>query len=207
MQKYKLSFRNRSALEQITICERAVANLARTPEEQRVNVTLPDVSDAVAAARASHDRIQSLKSELRMETTQRNARLRVAREKVTHASGLVAVNVAFQPQAMLAAGLELEAPKLPVGKPAAPGNLRAEPLAQDGAVRLRFARPVRRCVFEVQSKADSPDQPEWQLTDSCLCQSCVINGLTAGVKYWFRVRAVNAHGKGPWSNLASARVR
>ena len=207
MKKYKIGFRNRSALEQINICERAIANLAKTPEEHRFNVALPEVSATIAAARASHDRVQVLKSELRTETTRRKELLRVARQRVSQTCALVASNVAFEPQKMLAAGLELEAPKLPIGKPAAPGDLRAEPHDQDGAVRLRFERPVRRCTFEIEFRADSTNETEWNRYDPCLRQSCVVKGLASGVKYWFRVRALNAHGAGPWSNLASARVR
>ncbi|MSU57853.1 MAG: fibronectin type III domain-containing protein [Pedosphaera sp.] len=40
-----------------------------------------------------------------------------------------------------------------------------------------------------------------------LVQNCLVKGLTSGAKYWFRVRAVNGHGPGPWSNPASARVK
>jgi hypothetical protein len=31
--------------------------------------------------------------------------------------------------------------------------------------------------------------------------------LTSGVKCWFWVSAINAHGAGPWSNVVSARVK
>jgi hypothetical protein len=38
-------------------------------------------------------------------------------------------------------------------------------------------------------------------------KSGVVPGLVSGAKYWFRIRASNAHGPGPWSQLASVRVK
>ncbi|MBI5772751.1 MAG: fibronectin type III domain-containing protein [Verrucomicrobia bacterium] len=33
-----------------------------------------------------------------------------------------------------------------------------------------------------------------------------MNELEPGGKYWFRVAAINAHGQGPWSQIASTRA-
>jgi hypothetical protein len=35
----------------------------------------------------------------------------------------------------------------------------------------------------------------------------VVKVLVSGGKYWFRVRATNAHGTSAWSNLAPVRVK
>ena len=207
MKRPRLNFRNRSALEQIILCEQAVAKIAAAPDEQRQQLTLPDVTNAVAAARASHQRIQNLKSQLRTETTRRKELLREARSKVRQACNVVAMNLSYEPASMRAAGLEIEGDKYPLGKPAASGQLRAESHPHEGAVRLRFKRPLRRCSFWVEYRAESAPASDWKQSTQCLRQSCVVKGPTPGVKYWFRVRAINAHGEGPWSNLASARVK
>lgn len=203
----KLGFRNRSVPEQLRICQRVIASLERAPTEKLVNVSLPEASAAVAAAQASHDRVLQLKAALRSETTNRNALLRVARDKVRASHGLHALNLNNQPAQMLAAGMDLTTTNRSVGKPAAPANLRARPDAHEGAVRLRWERPLRRCLFEVQARLDGASETDWKSHQHCLRQSCVVKELVSGGKYWFRVRANNAHGPGPWSNAVSARVR
>ena len=206
MARHKLGFRNRSVTEQLSICERVVASLTGAAAEQLSNINLPAVSSAVAAARASDARVRSLQAELKAERARCQALMREARTQVTRAGGMAASNAAFDPQKMLAAGLELESPKLPVGRPAAPGSVRAEPLAEPGAVQLRWERPLRRCVFEVECRAESAAENAWASCGVNMQQRQIVRDLTPGVKYWFRVRAINAHGPGPWSQMAGARV-
>jgi hypothetical protein len=207
MQRFKLGFRNKSALEQLVICERTLANLAGKPEQQTDPQHLTDASATVAAVRASHGRIAQLRGELKSEITRRNQLLGTARNQVTRACLGTAVKVGFEPGKLMEAGLELEKPKtVPVGKPAAPDNFRGEPTDNEGEARLRWRRPLRRCTFEVEFRPDAvPDG--WTRSDPCFRQTCLVKGLVSGVKYWFRVRAANAHGEGPWSNPVAVRVK
>jgi len=208
MQRFKLGFRNKSALEQLLICQRTVASLESKPELVFDPAQVADARVAVDAVRDSHERIGQLRSQLKAEVTNRNALLRTARQKVTNVCLGVEVKVAFDPSQMSAAGLDLEASKTaPVGKPSAPALLRAVPTANEGEVRLTWRRPLRRCTFSIEYRADTAAADAWTRTDISLRQSCVVRELVSGEKYWFRVSAANAHGEGPWSNAVPARVK
>ena len=112
------------------------------------------------------------------------------------------------PIEMCAAGMELEASKRrSVGAPARVANLRVQPDTHATLVKLRWERSVRRCAFEIQTRLDGEPESEWRTDHTCLQQSCVVKALKSGGLYWFRVRAHNAHGPGPWSNPVSARVK
>jgi hypothetical protein len=211
MPHFKLPFRNKSALEQLTLCEQTVAGLTAKLELHHDPTQVTEAQAVVAALRTSLERVESLRGELRMEITRRNQLLAEARGKargkVYRTSLGVMVKSAGNPQKMMEAGLALPASKLvKVGVPGAPENLRAQPTEKEGEARLMFVRPVRRCTFSIECRRD--DEPEgWKRMDSCFRQSAVVEGLQSGVKYWFRVRATNAHGDGPWSNLAVARPK
>ncbi len=207
MARIKLTFRNKSALDQLTLAEQTLAGIAAKPELQFDPQQLTDAQAMVAALRTSHERVISLRGEIKMEVTRRNDLLREVRNKVLNASLGVQVKTGGVPTKLREAGLALEAPKtVKVGKPAAPTNLRAVPTASEGEVRLRFVRPLWRCSFDIEARTDAePDG--WKLIDSCFKQTALLEGLQSGVKYWFRVRATNAHGESPWSNLATARVK
>ncbi len=207
MASFKLTFRNKSALEQLTLCEQTIAGIVAKPEHQYEPTYLTEAQVATAEARTSLERAESLRGELRMEITRRNQLLAEARKRVLRASLGVVVKTSGDVHKMMEAGLALPASKqVKVGKPDAPTNLRAKPTDKEGEVKLMFVRPVRRCIFTIECRRD--DEPVgWKHLDSCGCQIWLVEGLQSGVKYWFRVSATNSHGTSPWSNLAVARVK
>lgn len=208
MRRPKLGFRNKTALEQLQICQRVVASLARAPKAQLVNVALAETRAAVAAVRASHERLERLKAELQAETRRRNDLLRRARHRVTFAQIGHANNLELRSVQMQAAGMELPASKRrSVGEPAKVTNVRAVPATHSTDITLRWERSVRRCTFQIEVRRDDEPDTEWRTVHNCVQCKCVINGLKSGGLYWFRVRAHNAHGASPWSNPVSARVR
>jgi hypothetical protein len=208
MKRFKLGLRNRSADEQLDICERVVARIAALPADQHEPTQLADANTTVTALRASQQRIATLRTELRTEITNRNQLMRLARDRVYRATLGVGVKNNFDPAKVAACGVEFEAPKnIRVGKPGAVESLCVASHDLEGTIALRWKRPIRRCSFEVQVRVEPFNGSEWQMNQVSISQKCLVKGLKSGVKYWFRVRAINAHGEGPWSGSVSARVR
>jgi hypothetical protein len=207
MQRFKLTFRNKSALEQLNLCEQTVHGIAASGLPQTDPAHLTDAQATVAALRTSYERVDSLRAELKSELSRRKQLLADARKKVTRASLGLALAVNSDPSKLLAAGLDLEASKtVRVGVAATPDHLSAVPTAGEGEVHLKWRRTVRRCSFRIECRADhEPDG--WKMIDSSFRQTCRIEGLVSGVKYWFRIRAENTHGASAWSNLATARPK
>ena len=207
MQRFKLGFRNKPVADQLSICERTVANLSAKPDRMDDAKKLSDASDAVKALRASHDRITSLRGQLKAEIQNRQKLLRTARERVYYACLNAAVKMDFDPAGLSAAGLELERPKnVPVGVPGVPEYLRGEPTNVKGEARLRWKRPVRRCWFLIECCTDI-QAGDWKLLESATQQVHVVSGLKSGGEFWFRVCAENSHGQGPWSQPVAVRVK
>lgn len=205
MRHYKLNLRNRTKSEKLVNCERHVENIGKLAEEHRPQVDMTRWSNAVAAARASYNELQVLRSALKAKTSESNHLLATACKETAYGVGMVAVHAGLEPNVMVARGLELERKKSPVGKPGAPTNLRGEPHADEGAVKLKWKRPLRRCWFDIEMQAEG--KSDWKLLESSTATNCVITGLKSGGKYWFRVSAGNAHGKGPPSNPVAVRVK
>lgn len=204
----KLGFRNKSALQQLLICERVVASLKRAPQAQHNQLRVSKVAATVAEARKSLERLNVLKAELKTETGRRNRLLREARNQVTHAQIGLAGLVGRDKLKLEAAGVDLEdLRRRRVGLPAKVTNVRAVPATHSTDITLRWERSVRRCAFQIEARRDDEPDTEWRTVHNCVKCKCVISGLNSGGLYWFRLRANNAHGEGPWSNPVSARVR
>jgi hypothetical protein len=208
MKTFKLSFGNRTVLEQIAICRRVGDGIARLPDEQRAAIAHHPVADSVAEATAAHAEVEALKTDLKAAMRRRAAKVRAMRDHTNGAGlGIFSAN-SGNPAALLAAGLDIVKDRQPVGKPDAPGNLRVIATDFEGRVRLRWQRPVRRCAFLIEMTTDPAALTGWKnVAVSGNRQSCEVPGLESGIKCWLRVAATNAHGQGPWSQLVSVRVK
>ena len=207
MQHFKLGFRNRSGPEQMEICDKHLAAFASLPADQRPDLDLVGLQATVAAAHESHRRIQQLKADLKHAVAAHRTRLRAAREAMTLACLTMVAQVKFEPQGMMAAGLQLQKPWRKVGVPAAPLNLTARATANAGEIRLDWKRTVRRCLFQVEVNADPRNEAGWKPLGGNRQQHWVATDLVSGSECYFRVRAVNIHGNSPWSGIATARVK
>ncbi len=207
MQRHKLDFRNKNFLEQLAMFDKLITSLDATPSEKREDEYLEALRIVTASARASNSRIASLRAELKSEISNRKALFDSGRKSALRA-GLGAALKTQQPSEVIAIGLDLPAStKTPVGLPAMPFNLRADPTDGEGEAMLRWKRTVRRCSFEIQWSINPSDANGWHHHEICFPEKCLVQGLVSGTKYWFRVRAGNAHGQSAWSQVASVRVK
>ncbi len=209
MTRYKLDFRNKNHLDQLAMFEKIITSLDALPADQREDAYLEELRAVTTAARASHLRIGTLRSELKSELSKRKTLFETGRKSANRAGVGALLKTGMRDAAnILAVGLDLHAStKKPVGVPDAPMNLRAVPTDGEGEAQLRWQRTVRRCAFEVQWHTDPPEADHWHQEDTCFKQKCLVKGLVSGGKYWFRVRATNAHGQSAWSNHAPVRVK
>lgn len=203
----KLGFRNASSLKHLVICDDLLAKLGNLPAAAQQRMDLPKLKATVATAHASRQRIQMLKADLKHQVAAHKLHLRACREETKKVGWSVLANAHAQRQAITDTGLPLAAPWKKVGVPAAPLNVTARATEFAGEIRLDWKRPVRRCLFHVEFTTDPTNEKGWKIASGSRAQSFTVPGLVAGKVYWFRVRAENIHGKSPWSNLASARVR
>jgi len=207
MKRFKLGFGNRPILEQINISRRVANGIAKLPAKQRQALTPHPVAASVAEATDAVAEVEALKTTLRAALAKRDGKVATMRNHTTMAAVVVTMLTGGDPVALLAAGLGVKKAKQPVGKPGAPSLMRIVSTESEGAVSLRWQRPVRRCTFLIQMTTAPAATRGWKQAAIGIRQSCTVTGLKSGQKCWFRVAATNAHGLGPWSQPVSARVK
>jgi len=202
---FKLGFRNRTPADKVAICRRVVHSLANVPAGKRTLVPLAALQTRLAEAEAALARVPELRAELRAAISARNRIVAALCTEVTRGGKGYYAEVGGDAAELQAGGLELPKSKSPVGRPDAPGSFRAERTASSGTVRLRWKRPVRRCVFTIEYTADAAGQTDWQHHSTQTSSRCDVEGLEPGRLYWFRAAAINAHGRGPWTQSIAVR--
>ncbi len=202
---FKLGFRNQKPPKKMEICQRLMGGLGKFDPEHREKVGLEALEEKFAAAGAALQEVVNLRAALRTALNRRAGALRELCRVAEASAHRHAVAVNYDPVQMLAGGIELVREKKPLGMPSAPERFRAEHGAFSGSVVLRWKRPLRRCFFFIEATTDPQAQEGWTRLKECSAAKCELRDLPVGQLHWFRVAALNAHGLGPWSALASLR--
>jgi hypothetical protein len=204
--RVKVGLRNKTIAERYRICAPIVDAIAALPPEKRKGVRLAELLDARAAAETANEDVHRLTAELNAAISRRKSDL--ARYCYCVSSTAQAIDcIVGHESEVYACGLSTEKPKLPVPVPDAPTHFRSVPFVAEGAVKLAWKRPCRRCWFIVEMTTDPSATTGWTETriNSLSAAKTIVRGLQPGVLYWFRVRAGNPAGYGPWSQPVSVR--
>lgn len=205
--KFKLGLRNRTAADKLVIRTHFTRRLAALPPEKRPHVRLEPLQAACDASEAAHVAVATLRMNLTAAITRRND-CDAEFDRVTE-SAAIGFSFSVKSEAeYFAVGLDVQNRNRPLGLAAAPTRLRSEPVPgmATGAVMLRWKRPLRRCYFYVEHTPDARASMGWTRVSGSLAAKLVIRDLEPGQLYWFRVRAHNNAGAGPWCEALQARA-
>lgn len=107
---------------------------------------------------------------------------------------------------ILSSGFGVCQQRQPVSIPVTPQNVKVLPAVKEGELEIVWTRVPTAKSYVVQFVKDPLTEQGFAPVDFVTRASVVIMGLEPGVKYWFRVMAINSKGKSAWSVPCSGRV-
>ena len=107
---------------------------------------------------------------------------------------------------MESAGFDVVSDRTPPQDLPAPSNVRAQTNGRPGHTIIS-CDPVAGAKSYIVQKSNDPDAEEgWETVATQTKATCDTNGVTPGSRVWYRMAAVNATGRGPWSEPAARPV-
>lgn len=107
--------------------------------------------------------------------------------------------------ALSSTGFPLRNAGAPVGQLPAPGDLKATATDNEGEIELRCKAVAGASTYEWQQRLHD-NAATWQALKTGTTVKILVPGLTPGVVYAFRVRAIGSAGPGTWSDEATERA-
>jgi hypothetical protein len=202
MDKIKLEFKSKSALETIQMAKDIKTNMAAAVAD----FATPDPTDAafqtnITAAETANNDYEASKLVTEAKKLVRDEALEVTRDDI-RARARYAEQTVHGDSTKLQPIFALRGTSAPIGALGQVTDLSVTEGDNDGELDPAWDRLRGATSYEVQVSIDPPTPASWQLKMSSPKSRCTISGLTSGAKTWVRVRGVGAAGPGPWSDPA-----
>ena len=99
--------------------------------------------------------------------------------------------------------MELRNDPVPIGVPGKVSSIMATAMESAGEIKLKWERVKRAKIFNVEISRDMKHGVKWKPIESTTKTKIILKDLVSGTKYWFRIQAIGAGGKGPYCDPIS----
>jgi hypothetical protein len=101
------------------------------------------------------------------------------------------------------AGFDVRDTPTPIGQLPPPSEPKAAPSQHPGAINLSWKKVRGAKSYLIERALDSNQPREWAVATMSTKTKAVVNTMTSGLRYWFRIAAVGSAGPGAWSEPIS----
>ena len=202
MANVKTNLAKLKTAEKIQFARQIVTDMTSNPNFPMPTPALPSVASAAATLEEAYNASQIARQISKSKTAAvvpadeaLNLALTQLANYVQNASGGDAAKIQ-------SAGFPVRNTPAPIGPLPAPTELEAQPSHSEGHVNLWW-KGVRGASSYVVERAQDASLLNWVQALTTTKSRAVVNSMTSGARYWFRVAAVGAAGQGAWTDAIS----
>lgn len=186
----------------IQFTRQIVLDMSNNPNFAAPSPNLTTLSDAAAALETVYNAALQARANAKTQTSimgQKSATLDLLLMQV---ASYVQNSSGGDKAKIESAGFDVRDTPTPIGQLPAPGEPKAVPSHHAGTINLSWKK-VRGAKSYLVERAVDSDRLEWAAATASTKSKAVVNTMTSGLRYWFRVAAVGSAGQGAWSELVS----
>jgi len=101
------------------------------------------------------------------------------------------------------AGFDVRDTPTPIGQLPPPAEPKAVPSQNPGTIHLTWKKVRGAKSYLVERAVDSNQPLEWAAAAMSTKTKAIVNTMTSGMRFWFRVAAIGSAGQGAWSEPIS----
>lgn len=203
MARIRLNLKKLSITDKIAKGQQIVTAMTNNSSFPNPNPPLPDMTSALEGLAQAFAAVQSARSDVTTKVaSQDNAESKVD-QMLTQLASYVE-SVAGKDDALITSiGIETKASRSAPTLPGIPQALTANAGEHDGEISLAWRAVPNARSYAIETTQDPATTSSWTHIGIATSASRVIQNLTSGKRYWFRVAAVGAVGQSGWSEHAT----
>lgn len=199
MSRIKLNLRQLPVTEKIAKARKIVTALTENASFPNPTPPLETITAAVNSFDAAYAATQVTRQQVKTRLSDQSSREEVLDQLMIQLAAHVESVAGTNDNLIHSAGMDTKAVPSVSAMPTPPAGFSAIAGDHDGEIVLSWDRIVKAKSYVIEQSPDPPTATSWAHAGVATKASMMINGLTSGTRYWFRVAAVGSSGQSGWS--------
>ena len=164
---------------------------------------LADVAASLSTLEQAHTSLQAAKADVKARTTAQGDAEAKVNLVLAQLAAYVESIAGHDETIITSAGLTSKSSRSAPTVLSPPKGLSATTADHDGTIELSWKKVPNARSYTIQFSPDPPTPESWTHAAIATAAFSMIDKLTSGKRYWFRVAAVSAMGQSGWSDPAT----
>ena len=186
----------------IQFTRQIVLDMTNNPNFAAPSPDLDTLSDAAAALESAYNAALQARANAKMQTSVMGQKSAVLDLLLMQEASYVQSSSRGDKAKIESAGFDVRDNPTPFGQLPAPTEPKAAPSQNPGTINLSWKK-VRGAKSYLIERAVDSNRLEWAAATASTKTKAVVNTMTSGLRYWFRVAAVGSAGQGTWNEPIS----
>lgn len=199
----KVGVTKMSVPAKIQFTRQIVLDMTNNPNFAAPSPDLDCLSDAAAALESAYNSALQARANAKMQTSVMGQKSAFLDLLLMQAASYVQSSSQGDKAKIESAGFDVRDNPTPIGHLPAPAETKAVPSLHPGGVQLSWKKVRGAKSYLVERAVDTNQPLEWAAATTSTKTKAVVNTMTSGLRYWFRVAAIGSAGQGAWSEPVS----
>jgi hypothetical protein len=199
----KVGVTKMSVPAKIQFTRQIVLDMSNNPNFAAPSPELNTLSKAAAALESAYNAALQARANAKMQTSimgQKSAALDLL---LMQEASYVQSSAGGDKAKIESAGFDVRDTPTPIGQLPPPAEPKAVPSPNPGTIHLSWKKVRGAKSYLIERALDSNQPLEWAVATMSTKTKAMVNTMTSGLRYWFRIAAVGSAGPGAWSEPIS----
>ena len=199
----KVGVTKMSVPAKIQFTRQIILDMTNNPNFAAPSPDLDTLSEAAAGLESAYNAALQARANAKMQTSVMGQKSALLDSLLMQEASYVQNSSGGDKAKIESAGFDVRDTPTPIGQLPPPPEPKAVPSHNAGTINLSWKKVRGAKSYIVERATDSNQALEWSAAAASTKTKAIVNTMTSGLRYWFRIAAIGSAGQGGWSEPIS----